>query len=305
MKRPRKKNFASSHRVSIAIFFMAAMGVLLVLSLSLWPGITPQDHETKDRGHTGYINSDESSQTTSIAHSSGTEKATVTRRKGTVAIVIDDAGYDLEALDRFLAFKGKLTIAVLPQVTYSTQAAEKIYAAGKEVMLHLPMEPLGDADPGPGVLEVAFTEMQINDTLDDDFADVPHARGMNNHMGSLATQDPTLMTALFSYLKKHGIYFVDSRTTAATLGKEIATRFGVPMAERTYFLDNTPEKKAVIRVLLDGAAVARVKGKALLIGHVNNTVVAEVLEELFDELTASGLEFVTVSEYIKDSGESR
>ena len=62
--------------------------------------------------------------------------------------------------------------------------------------------------------------------LDAAFASVPGAMGMNNHMGSKATADPALMTDVIGYLKSHGLLFIDSRTTADTVGARIAQEHG-------------------------------------------------------------------------------
>jgi polysaccharide deacetylase 2 family uncharacterized protein YibQ len=302
MKRRKKKTNPVSRRVTVTFLFLTAIAGLLFVALSVWPAARPPAYERPDQDMTLEAPGEEEITAAVTAREEGRETAAVIGEGGKIAVVIDDAGYDLASLERFLAFKGQLTIAVLPQLPYSTRAAERTHRAGKEVMLHLPLEPLGDENPGPGVLEVAFNRARIRAILDENFASVPFVRGVNNHMGSLATQDHALMQALFLYLREHDKYFVDSRTTAASLGREYASRFGIPWAERTYFLDNTPERGAVTRVLNEGAAYARVKGRALLIGHVQNTAVIEVLEDYYDDLTAAGFKFVTVSEYVNDGG---
>jgi polysaccharide deacetylase 2 family uncharacterized protein YibQ len=304
MKRTRKYHHSPAHRISVTFLFLAAIGVLLYLTLAVWPRgssamYTPSPTgTTHDQDVTSHVIQPQPEP--GAGGSSGA--VTVLPKGGRIVVIIDDAGNDLSPLQRFLEFPGPLTIAVLPQLPYSTEAARRAHAAGKEVMLHLPLEPLGNENPGPGALEVSFDRYRIRETLERDFKTVPFARGVNNHMGSKATQDPMVMDALFAYLNDKNLYFVDSRTTAASLGKEYAGRYGVNMTERTYFLDNAPVKSEVTRVLNEGVAYARAKGAALLIGHVQNTVVIDVLKELYEELTAAGMEFVTVSSYLRPAG---
>ncbi len=115
--------------------------------------------------------------------------------KGRLAVVIDDAGYDLDELQPFLELPMPLAVAVLPNLPHSREAARRVLAAGKELLLHLPMEPEGRENPGPGALLTADSPEETRRLLDAALATVPGAVGMNNHMGSRATADEVLMTA--------------------------------------------------------------------------------------------------------------
>ncbi len=308
MKRSRKKVHPPTRRLTLVFLFLSASAVLLYLALTLWPNddsarAVPDGYDTV--AATGPAHPTASPPPVRVLAATDDREADSNRSVtqlppgGVMAVVIDDAGNDLAHLDRLCKFHGALTVAVLPRLPFSAEAARRVHAAGKEVMLHLPLEPLGNENPGPGVLLVSFNRELIRETLRDDLATVPFAQGVNNHMGSRATQDPALMDALFEYLRDANLYFVDSRTTAATLGREYAVSYGVRMTERNIFLDNNPERGAVKRSLSEGVAEARLKGSILLIGHVQNPVVIDVLEEAYDDLTATGIEFVTVSEYLR------
>ena len=224
---------------------------------------------------------------------------------GKLAVILDDAGYSLSELEPFLELPGPLTIAVLPNLPHSAEAARRVLAAGKDLILHCPMEAEGDDDPGPGALRVGMSEEQIDRLLSSDFASVP-AAGMNNHMGSRATADPALMEAVLSYLKRTGRYFVDSRTTPDTVGPAIAQKLGVPFLQRSLFIDDERSEKAIANAFQAGIQEARTRGAAVVIGHVQNKGVLDILRAGRRDLAGSDVRLARLAEILGESptGES-
>jgi polysaccharide deacetylase 2 family uncharacterized protein YibQ len=107
---------------------------------------------------------------------------------------------------------------------------------------------------------------------------VPYATGVNNHQGSRATTDPPLMDALMPALRTRGLFFIDSRTTAATVAYGAAERARVPAASRKVFLDDTPERAAVLSQLDLAARDALRDGSAIAIGHPHPATIAALAE---------------------------
>ncbi|MDH7483916.1 MAG: divergent polysaccharide deacetylase family protein, partial [Spirochaetales bacterium] len=120
--------------------------------------------------------------------------------------VIDDAGYRLDQLEKFLKLPFPLTIAVLPRVTYSAESAVRITNAGKELILHQPMQALGGKNPGEGAVLLSMDDETIRATVDSNLASLGYPRGMNNHMGSAVTLDRRAMTAVLQLVKQYGMY---------------------------------------------------------------------------------------------------
>ena len=217
------------------------------------------------------------------------------RRKGSLAIVLDDAGNNLKELDPFLKFPGPLTIAVLPGLPYSAEAAKRIRAAGKEVILHQPMEAVGGQNPGPGAIYSDMTQEEIEAVLKKNLAQVGPVVGMNNHQGSKITADERIMEIVLAFCRRNGIYYLDSRTTAETAVPAVAERMGIRIGERDVFVDNIQEKAAMIRFMEEGLQKAEKKGAAIVIGHVWSNELAATLSELYPELIAQGFSLTTVS----------
>lgn len=215
-----------------------------------------------------------------------------------IAIVIDDWGYDWSAAPGFLDFPARLTVAVLPFLPHSVEQAEKALAAGHEVIVHMPMEPLNGAlDIGPGGVYVGMDEEAIARAVREALAAVPGAVGLNNHMGSRATAEPAVMRAVLRVLKEEGKFFVDSYTTAATVGPAVARELGVPFAVNQVFLDHESDEEYVKRQIRRLANLARQRGYAVGIGHVRPHTY-RALAEMLPELLAEGFEFVTLSEVL-------
>ena len=214
-----------------------------------------------------------------------------------LAFVVDDAGHNVADAEAYLRFPGKLTLAVLPQLEYSEEVAQRGMQAGQEVILHLPMEPQGSSDPGPGAIRVGDDEPAVIGLLERHFRSVV-TRGVNNHMGSRATADPRIMDTIMAYLKRTGRFFLDSRTTADTVAGEAAARHGVPFLSRDVFLDVNVDEATVVSAIDRGMDIACAQGSAILIGHVTNRVVLEVLERRLPEIEHAGFELVHLSELL-------
>jgi polysaccharide deacetylase 2 family uncharacterized protein YibQ len=217
-----------------------------------------------------------------------------------MAIVIDDVGYNLEELQPFLDFPGPITLSVLPNLPHTTEAALRISAAGKELLLHLPMEAENGNDPGPGAILTGQQDEQIRRLLETSFSQVPRAVGMNNHMGSRATADLRVMNLLMDYLNSSGRFFLDSRTTTNTVGQETAKAHGVAYLERDIFLDNETDTSAIRQTLETGIQVARRDGSAVLIGHVRNPQIVAVIGAVLPELDRAAVELVFLTDLLEE-----
>ena len=223
------------------------------------------------------------------------------RKRGgkTVAILIDDIGYDPEALRRLLAIEAPLAFSVLPHTPHARSSAETIHRAGREVLLHLPMEPHGwpDRDPGRGALFASMTEREIRQVLLEDLESVPRARGANNHMGSKLMEARDPIRAVFRVLQEKGLYFVDSLTTEASVGPGLAAEGSLRFAQRDLFIDDAVDRSRAaihLETLLDAREPW---SELLLIGHPYPETVS-ALEETIPRFRAAGIRVVPLSELV-------
>jgi polysaccharide deacetylase 2 family uncharacterized protein YibQ len=223
------------------------------------------------------------------------ERGPPPQREARIAVVIDDVGYSLDGLKAFLAIPFPIAFAVLPNLPYSEEAARLITAAGKELLVHMPMEPMNGEDPGPGAILTSQDDRQIERALEQGFAGLPAAAGMNNHMGSKATADGRVMDIVMRYLAARRLYFLDSRTTADTQAEALAGRYGVPVLSRDVFMDNQADAAYILKAVRRGVELARRRGQAVLIGHVQDNELAGELARLLPELEGEGVPLVAPS----------
>ena len=218
--------------------------------------------------------------------------------RGTLVFVIDDAGNNLWELEPFLRFSGPLSIAVLPGLPYSAEAARRIRDAGMEVLLHQPMEAVGGKDPGPGAVYAGMEAEEIRRIISRNLDEIGPVAGMNNHQGSMVTMDIKVMETVLSLCRERGIIFLDSKTIAETAAPAAAKRLGIKIGERDVFLDNIQEKTAMIGCVNQGLEKANRNGSAVMIGHTWSAELAATLEELYPELIAQGYSLSTISRFV-------
>jgi uncharacterized protein len=213
-----------------------------------------------------------------------------------LAIILDDLGYDRSSADALLALPFPITVSVLPHHPFSTEVAEEAHRRGDQVMLHLPMASTNDgAQPEAVELHPGMSAEEVSRVVTEMLETVPHAVGVNNHQGSLASADPQLMGVLMPALRQRGLFFIDSRTTTETVAYDVAEHAGVRAAFRRVFLDDTPTREAVLAQLALAAKDAEKQGWAIAIGHPHPATLA-ALEEGLPRLEARGIRFVFASD---------
>ncbi len=218
-----------------------------------------------------------------------------------VALVIDDLGRSVEAVDRLAGLGVPVAGAVLPFEPQSTAVARRLASAGVEVLCHLPMEGQQGADPGPGALTLEMGRRRLARATREALTEVPGAVGVNNHMGSALSASSEGMRAILEVVAEEGLFYLDSRTGADSVGYRLALELGIPAAERQVFLDVERRPEAVRAQFAELLTAARERGAAIAIGHPDPTTLGVLAEELPRAL-AAGYEFVPVSFLLDRAG---
>ncbi len=211
-----------------------------------------------------------------------------------LAIIIDDCGQWPVTERAFVALPFPVTLSVLPHVRFGSAIARDASAAGQGVMLHLPMQTISGEYPGPGTITTTMSDAAIRNEVASDLAELPQARGVNNHEGSLATQDARVMGDIADVLAADRRYFIDSRTSSASVGESVAHERGVLTASRSVFLDNVDSQPAVEARLLEAISDARATGSAIAIGHPRPATLAAV-RAVAPRAAADGVELTLAS----------
>ena len=228
-----------------------------------------------------------------------------TQIRPSIALIIDDLGNQRGPGQQVVALPGPVACAFLPFGHYTRKLAHQAHSRGKEVMLHLPMQSVSGGHTDQGEIVLDMTRRQITGTLQAVLAAVPHVSGINNHRGSLITRHPGHMTWLMQSIREHGdLFFVDSRTTAATVARRIAAENGIPSIERNVFLDNDRQPNAVLAQFRRLINIARRDGTALGIGHPYPDTLFVLAQELA-RLDDYNIEIVSVNRLIEITNGSK
>jgi uncharacterized protein len=216
-----------------------------------------------------------------------------------IAIIIDDIGNDYELALSFMDIGLPLTLSILPSSPYGKAIAEMAREKGFEVILHLPMEPKNypDINPGPDALLTKMDESEIKMVIDRALKKVPGVSGVNNHMGSYFTERADKMTYVLKDLKKRNLFFLDSRTTADSIGFKLAGEMGVPSAKKDVFLDDDLSSRAVKYQIERLIGKARYSGEAVGIGHPHK-ITLDVLKD-YEGVLKTKYRLVPVSDLMK------
>ncbi|MCX5801380.1 MAG: divergent polysaccharide deacetylase family protein [Candidatus Eisenbacteria bacterium] len=224
-------------------------------------------------------------------------------QRASIAIVIDDLGYGEERLaDEFLALDYPLTFSVLPGYRKSKSAAEAVLAKGKELILHLPMEPHGypGINPGKAPILVDLSGGEIRARIAKHLSGLPKVSGISSHMGSLATQDPEVMKAVLEDTKARGMFFLDSMTSPGSVAKKVAAQVGARCLRSDLFLDmQSRDEKKIAKVFERAEGIALSKGKAIVIGHLYGGTL-KVLKNKLPELEKKGIKLVPLSSFANE-----
>ncbi|GFE58950.1 divergent polysaccharide deacetylase family protein [Geobacter sp. AOG1] len=218
---------------------------------------------------------------------------------GTVAIVIDDMGSSMDEARQLLDINLPLTFSIIPGLAKSRAVAESVHAKGRQVMIHIPMEPKGfpQRKLEKNGLLLSESNADIERQVADYLQSVPYAVGANNHMGSSFTENSEKMGVVLKVLRGKGLFFIDSKTSPASVGYSLAKKMGMPAGVRQVFLDNNQDVAAITVQLEQVAAVARKRGSAIAICHPHRQTI-QALAAAMPRMQREGIQFVAASELV-------
>lgn len=214
-----------------------------------------------------------------------------------LCVVFDDGGQNVSQLKKCVALPFPVTVAVLPRLAHSAESARIVRQSKNEVILHQPMQAMNlNVNPGAGAIKPEMTENEVFATLSQNIAEIAPIAGMNNHEGSLITENEVLVSFILQAASEKGIYFLDSRTSSATKVPSVAMEMGMGWYQRDIFLDNQKTRENYLAELKKGLDIANKKGHVIMIGHVwSAESLPAFLEEAYPELALKGYRFSTVS----------
>ena len=220
---------------------------------------------------------------------------------GKIAIIIDDWGQSTSNCNYLREIHEPLAVSILPGLRHTKDVANCAKLDHKLTMLHLPLEALHNDDfyPPDYIIKTTMKPELVSKIVDEDLGQLPSIEGVNNHMGSKATEDVPLMRLIFKKIKKKRLFFVDSMTARNTVCAGLADEMGLPFGRRDIFLDNVNTREAITKQIMALAQRARRRGYAVAVGH-DRRLTMQVLKEEIPLLKKQGFEFVSIKELLKN-----
>lgn len=220
--------------------------------------------------------------------------------KGYLAIIIDDFGNNGEGTDEMLALDIPFTAAIMPFSPKSAEEVDKVKSAGKEILVHMPMESLIGKKSwvGDKGIFLNMTDEEVKTVVQEAFDVVDEAVGLNNHMGSAIMEDERILSVIVNEVTDRGLIFIDSRTTPNSVAKKLCENTNCCLLGRDVFLDSTDDVNVVKKQLMKAAEIAVKNGTSIAIGHVGpegGKITAQAIKDLAPEIEKMGVEFVTIT----------
>ncbi|MCM8807162.1 MAG: divergent polysaccharide deacetylase family protein [candidate division WOR-3 bacterium] len=218
------------------------------------------------------------------------------KKRGEVAIIIDDVGWNLSIIKEIEEINKPLTLSILPKAPYSEKIVKELKEKNYELFLHLPLEPEPPSQCyDKGLIKVDMDEETIKNLFEDNVRNfLPYIKGVNNHMGSLFTTEEEKMQILLEIIKEKNLCFVDSLTNPKSCGYKIAKEMGIKTGKRDIFLDTSTKPDDINKKIDELIKIAKEKGTAIAIGHAKETTI-NVLKERIADFEKNGIEIVPVT----------
>lgn len=224
------------------------------------------------------------------------------QQRNKAAIVIDDLGNNMEGTAEILDLPIPLTVAIMPFLPTTKQDAELAHAKGKDVIIHMPMEPVKGKKSwlGPGAISTDLPDEEIRSRVVAAIEEVPYAIGMNNHMGSKVTKDERVMRIVLEVCREQGIFYLDSKTSYRSVVEQLCEEMDVATASNSMFFDDIYTIEHILKQTQQFKKQALLQDGLIAIGHVGSPgkKTAFALRKLIPEMIQD-VDFVMVKELVK------
>ncbi|HVP13901.1 MAG TPA: divergent polysaccharide deacetylase family protein [Terriglobales bacterium] len=186
-----------------------------------------------------------------------------------LALVLFGFGEDVAAARRFFALPVTFAAAIVPGSPGTTSLVRAAKERGREIVLHVPIEPVNypTLNPGRGTLLVTMKPDEVTGTVRRWLDQSEPVVGAANAMGSLGTQDGELMGAIFRELKRRRVPFIHVQPTAGAVCRALTGQMGVIYDEPDAVLDLEARAKSTKELDRRWAAIlaqARARGREMV-----------------------------------------
>lgn len=231
-------------------------------------------------------------------------KETVSQTSFYVSIIFEDAGMDLEEVQELLNINAQFDVAVIPFLPFSNKISLMCREKGKEVMLHLSMEPEKESTVWlcPRSIMNSTPDDEIEKIFKDALVNVPNSKGLSIHLGTLVCKNERIVKKVLSLSKENNLFVVDSTFSSESLFGKTGKQMGLEVILPDIVVDSRNELKPIqdkFNLLFN---IAKKKGFAVAIAHLGahgGITTIEGFKEAIKKAEKENIKFVFVSDILK------
>jgi polysaccharide deacetylase 2 family uncharacterized protein YibQ len=191
---------------------------------------------------------------------------------------------------------GSVSLAFTPHSRRLTEWTDLARAAGHEILLNLPMEPIDypRTDPGLNTLLASLDRSENLQRLNWVLSRATGYVGVVSFMGSRFSTSRDDLKPILEALKARGLMYVDNRASTQSVAVGIATELKLPLATNSRFIDTDASRAAIDKRLAELEDIAKRQGVAVGIGN-GYPVTIERLGAWSQDLESRGVVLAPVS----------
>ena len=218
-------------------------------------------------------------------------------RRPKIAIVLGGMGLNARLTKKAIdTLPGDVTLGFAPYGENLQEQVNRARAGGHEIMLQVPMEPVGfpAANPGPKTLLSDAAPEQNVEALRWHMSRFAGYSGITNYMGSRLLASEEALRPVLAEVRARGLVYLEDATVNITQSQGVVEQLRLPMQRASMVIDADPEAPAI------AAALQRLEQEAVKNGSVIATgsgldVTIETVAEWAKTLQEKGILLVPVS----------
>jgi len=223
-----------------------------------------------------------------------------------IAVLIDGMGLsDGVTAEAIKALPAPVSVAYGAYGRNLQDWVTKARAAGHEVLLQIPLEPMDypTNDPGPHTLLTTLPPEENMKRLQWLMSRFTGYVGVTNQMGAKLETTQDAFLPVLEEVKARGLLFVDDGTTQNSTGGQIAGTIGLDYAAADVQIDAVSSPESIAKALSRLEALSKERGSAIGVASAKSATIKQ-LAQWAGQLQGKGFVLIPVSAAIRSQSQS-
>jgi uncharacterized protein len=218
-----------------------------------------------------------------------------------IAIMLGGMGLNASLTEKAVKdLPGDVTFAFAPYGENLQGQVDRARANGHEVMLQLPMEPMGYPanNPGPKTLLAEAPPKDNMASLHWHMSRFQGYTGITNYLGARMLGQASALRPILAEIQKRGLLYLEDNSATLTASQDIAKQIRLPLRKGELVIDADPNRDSIMAALELLEAQARSNGSAIGTGS-GLAITTDTVREWAAGLRERGFVLVPVSAIYK------